>query len=61
MVYIWVWIETEIYPYRGGRSFNDGDHIYLKSGGYTIELKNLMTVMMIMITRSPITVGVEGW
>ena len=27
----------------------------------TIEHKNLMTVMMIMITRSPITVGAEGW
>ena len=57
MVYIWVWIE--IYPYRGA-GLSMMVTTFDKRMVVTIELKNLMTVMMIMITRSPITVGAEG-
>ena len=59
MVYIWVWIETEIYPYRGA-GLSMMVTTFDKRMVVTIEHKNLMTVVMIMITRSPITVGVEG-
>ena len=57
MIYIWVWIE--IYTYRGA-GLSMMVTTFDKRMVVTIELTNLMTVMMIMITRSPITVGVEG-
>ena len=59
MVYIWVWIETEIYPYRGA-GLSMMVTTFDKRMVVTKELKNLMTVMMIMTMRSPITVGAEG-
>ena len=59
MVYIWVWID--IYPYRGAGLSMMVTTTFDKRLVVTIEHKNLMTVMMIMTMRSPITVGAEGW